>query len=95
MKKIVALIIALMTLVACKDYTHEATIVYKVYYPGNTVTKTFTFDSTDDPGYRLDSYKGSNNLYVETLRNGGFTKFYDLEHTTAPIEVVSFIKTKK
>ena len=95
MKKIIALIIALVTLVACKDYTHEATIVYKVYYPGNTVTKTFTFNSSDDPGYRLDSYRGSNTLYVEALRNGWFTEFHNLEDTTAPIEVISFTKSKK
>lgn len=96
MKKIIIAILAAMCLVSCnRDYEYETTIVYNIYFPGNTVTRTYTYKSSDDPGYLLDSNRGSNYLYVEAVRNGWFTWGAKLEDTTAPIEVVSFTKIKK
>lgn len=93
MKKIFAILASIMLLSACAEYDHEATIVYRVYYPGNTVTRRYTIESTDDPSYILSSDRGSNYLYVNSGRFFGET--VKLEDTSAPIEVVSFTKTKK
>jgi hypothetical protein len=96
MKKVIILILAALCLGSCKrDYGHETTIVYNVYFPGNTVSRTYTFDSSDDPGYILASDRGSNYLVVEAVRNGWFTWAEKLENTSAPIEVVSFRVRKK
>ena len=95
MKKIFAILASVMLLASCAKYDHETTIVYRVYYPGNTVTKTYTIDSTDDPSYILGSDRGSNYLYIRPN-----SKVYSgwgerLEGTSAPIEIVSFTKRKK
>ena len=96
MKKIIALIIALVAFASCsRDYTHDTTITYRIYYPGHTVERSFTYESTDDPGYIRDSDRGSNYLYGQTKRNGWFTTDHKLEDTSAPIEVTSFVKHKK
>lgn len=94
MKKIIALIIALAALVSCKEYTHETTITYRVYYPQHMTEKSYTYDSTEDPGYILDSDRGSNYLYVFTS-DGMFSKSIKIEDTSAPIQVTSFVKSKK
>ena len=70
------------------------TITYKVYYsPSHVVERTYTFDSTDDSSYYLYSNKGSNTLDIDT--GWFFGSLRVVEDTTAPIEVVSFIKTKR
>jgi len=94
MKKIIALIIAFATLVSCKEYTHETTITYRVYYPQHMVERSYTYDSTDDPSYVLASDRGSNYLCVFTS-DGMFSKSIKLEDTSAPIQVTSFVKSKK
>lgn len=94
MKKIFAIIMAIMLLVSCEDRDYEATITYRVYYPENTVTRTYTMDSTSEPGYILASDRGSNYLIL-TSSISSFCKQEKLEDTTAPIEVVSLTKRKK
>jgi len=94
MKKIFAIIMAVMLLVSCENRDYEATITYRIYYPGNTVTKTYTMDSTSEPGYILASDRGSNYL-VLTSSLSSFCKQDKLEDTSAPIEVVSLTKRKK
>lgn len=94
MKKIFAILASIMLFASCGDYEYETTIVYKVYYPGNVVTRTYTYDSTDEPGYILASDRGSNYLVVCTS-SGSFTRQNKLEDTSAPIEVVTFTKRKK
>ena len=79
---------------SCGKLEYEATITYKVYYPGNTVTKSYTIDSTSEPGYILGSDRGSNYLYITSGR-GPFASTPKIEDTSAPIEVISLIKTKK
>ena len=68
MKKFFAFFAAIALLVSCAKRDHEATITYRVYYPGNTVTRTYTMDSTDEPSYILGSDRGSNYLYVNDGR---------------------------
>ena len=93
MKKFIVFIAATMLLASCaKD--HEATITYRVYYPSNTVTKTYTMASTDRPGYILGSDRGSNYLYLCSSL-GPFARQEKLEDTSAPIEVVSLTTRKK
>ena len=94
MKKFLALCLMAFALVSCdgkRDYT--AYITYKIYYPGNTVIRHYSYESTADPRYTLSSDRGSNWLYVSSSGNM-FAKTVKLEDTTAPIEVVSFIKEK-
>jgi hypothetical protein len=93
MKKIFAFFVAVALVVSCAKRDHEATITYRVYYPGNTVTRTYTMDSTDEPSYILGSDRGSNYLYVSDGRF--FGKSPKLEDTSAPIEIVSFRVRKK
>ena len=92
MKKIIAILLALALFASCKPkYDYEGTITYKVYYPENTVTKTYTGDGNKDVSYSLSSYRGSNDLYFK-FKKGAYAT---IESTTAPIEVVSFTKEKK
>ena len=95
MKKIFAILASIVLFATCTKYDHEATIKYKVYYPGNTVTRTYTYESSDDPSYILGSDRGSNYLYVR--KDDGFFEGWGekLEDTSAPIEIVSFTKRKK
>ena len=79
---------------SCGKLEYEATITYKVYYPGNTITRSYTIDSTSEPGYNLSSFSGSNYLYIASSL-GMFAHKTKLEDTTAPIEVISLTKTKK
>jgi len=96
-KVIIALLASCLCFCSCRrNYEYETTIVYKIYYTtGNVTERTYTFDSTDDPGYVLASDRGSNYLHVQAKRDGWFTWGVKLEDTSAPIEVVSFTKRKK
>lgn len=76
------------------DRSYETTITYKVYYPNNTVTRSYTHETSKDPTYLLGSDRGTNYLYFR-YDDGGFAEAVKLENTTAPIEVVSFTKRKK
>ncbi len=93
MKKIFALLAAIMLFASCSKKDYEATITYRIYYPGNTVTKSYTMEATDHPGYILASNRGSN--YLVIIAGGSFSHQEKLEDTSAPIEVVSFTKKKK
>lgn len=94
MKKILVFLMTAVLFVSCGKLEYEATITYKVYYPGNTVTKSYTIDSTEEPGYILGSNKGSNYLYILSGQ-GPFARAPRIEDTSAPIEVISLTKTKK
>ena len=91
MKKFITIVVAALLLAACQekpmDYT--MTINYRVYYPGNTVEKTYTCDVYEHAQYILNSYRGSNTLYIDALGERYPKDFTYLESTTAPIEVVS------
>ena len=96
MKKFLAIIVALFATLSCsRDYDYQVTITYKIYYPGNTVTKTYTADCTDDAVYYLNSDRGTNYLYVDS-ENSFFSGYGTrLECTSAPIEVIYFNNRKK
>lgn len=95
MKKFLLACITALLLVSCfPDRSYETTITYKIYYPGNTVTRSYTHETSKDPTYILASDRGSNYLYFN-YDDGGFAEGIKLENTSAPIEVVSFVKTKK
>lgn len=92
MKKFIVLLLILVALVSCKrDY--ETTITYKVYYPNNVVVRQYTESTTENPTYLLGSDRGSNYLFFNW--NGTAYSAIKLEDTSAPIEVISFVKTKK
>ena len=91
MKKFIIIFLALLTF-SCSSGNkeeHEYLLIYKVYYPGNTVEKEMTFCSSKECKYVLSSYDGSNDL---TIYRGFFSNV--VVSTTAPIEVVYFNKTK-
>ena len=95
MKKILVLFLLVVLCSSCRKYDYTTTITYRIYYPGNTVTKTHSHESTDKACYYLGSDRGSNYLYfnyVGTWMSGWGEK---IEDTSAPIEIVSFVKTKK
>ena len=96
MKKIFAILTAIMLLASCEaKREYETTITYRIYYPSNTITKTVTKRTTENPSYLLASDRGSNYLVFNTS-NHLFDKYCEkLEDTSAPIEVVSFVKVKK
>lgn len=95
MKKFIIIIILAIAAVSCAhDRDYETTITYKVYYPNNAVTKSYTHDTSKDPTYLLGSDRGSNYLYFR-YDAGGFAEAIKLENTSAPIEVISFVKRKK
>ena len=94
MKKILVFLLMVVLLASCGKLEYEATITYKVYYPGNTITRSYTIDSTSEPGYILGSDRGINYLYV-TSSHSMFAHRTRLENTSAPIEVISLTKTKK
>lgn len=94
MKKILVFLLMVVLLASCGKLEYEATITYKVYYPENTVTKSYTIDSTSEPRYILGSDRGSNYLYVAPSF-GVYARRTKLEDTSAPIEVISMTKTKK
>ena len=95
MKKFLLACITALLLVSCfPDRSYETTITYKVYYPGNTVTRSVTHATSKEPVYYLSSDRGSNYLYFK-YDDGAFAEGEKLESTSAPIEVVSFTKRKK
>lgn len=67
------------------------TITYKVYYNQEGVLKTRTIDSDREVRYDLYSSRGSNRLQFLVGRPMN-SKGYIIESTSAPIEVLSFIK---
>ena len=97
MKKfIIILAVAVLSLVSCRrEYNYETTITYRVYYPGNPVVKTYHEDTTDDPVYYLSSDRGTNYLYFDGTHSFFSSYGTRLESTSAPIEVISFVKVKK
>ena len=98
MKKFIGILFfTLMIFTSCnKKYDYATTITYKIYYPNNTVIKQYTGETTDKPSYCLGSDRGTNYLYfVCDGDNWVGPKSTSLEHTSAPIEVVSFVKVKK
>ena len=89
--------LSLMVLCMCqscgpKKYDYTCTITYRIYYPGNTITKSYTYECTEKGYYNLGSDRGSNYLY---LHKSGVIGAIKLEDTSAPIEIVSFDKHKK
>lgn len=97
MKKIILLILILFTFVSCGCYEkdHISTITYTVHYPNKSSTKTYSFESSNEPSYSLNSSRGTNNLVVYEDSSWPGHGMKHLEQTSAPIEVISFIKRKK
>ena len=91
MKKFITFLIAALLLASCKEKPKDyvITITYRVYYPGNTVEKTKSIDVYESGDYILSSFRGSNSLTIDALGERYPKDCYDLESTTAPIEVVS------
>ena len=71
-----------------KDYDYTSVVTYRVYYPGNTVTKTFKADGLKDAYYETDSYEGTNRLKFNPSKEK-VGRMINVETTTAPIEIVS------
>ena len=97
MKRVIAIFAVALAVASCRHYetNYETTIVYKVHYPDTTVTKSYTYDSSDMPSYVLGSDRGSDYLYVyEDYHWPGYGQ-YRLENTNASIEIKSFTKKKK
>ncbi len=92
MKKFIILIILLVIAATSCKSDYETTITYKIYYPNNTVIKHYTETTSKNPTYLLGSDRGSNYLYFSATGIGQTRK---LEDTSAPIEVISFVKVKK
>ena len=79
MKKILLLTIILLSLFSCDSKpTKEYTLIYKVYYPGNT--KEYTVINTEN--YRWSSSSGTN--YIVSGSNNY------IYHNTAPFEIISY-----
>lgn len=94
MKKFIIIIILAIAAVSCAhDRDYETTITYKVYYPSNVVVRQYTESTTKNPTYILGSDRGSNYLFFNW--NGTAYRAIKLEDTSAPIEVISFVKRKK
>ena len=91
MKKFIAIIAGLLVLAGCKEKPKDyvMTITYRVYYPGNTVEKTREVPVYQTGDYILYSYRGTNTLNIDALGERYPKDYYNLESTTAPIEVVS------
>ena len=95
MKKFIIACLASMAILSCShNYEYETTITYKIYYPGHTVTRVYTHETTKNPTYLLASDRGSNWLTFN-YDDGWFAECEKLEDTSAPIEVISFVKVKK
>lgn len=79
------LITVILVIVYCisVDIWNQYQITYKIYYPGNTVTKTVISQGTP----RYESWRGSNVLSYHTRY---FTS--ECVGTSAPIEITSCIK---
>ncbi len=71
-----------------KDYDYTFAVTYRVYYPGNTITKTYSTNGLKDGYYETDSYEGTNRLIFNPSKEK-FAPVVYVESTTAPIEIVS------
>lgn len=91
MKKLITIILAALLLTSCKEKSKDyvITITYRVYYPGNMVEKTREVPVYQTGDYILYSYRGTNTLNIDALGKRYPKDYYNLESTTAPIEVVS------
>lgn len=71
----------------------ETILTYKIYYPSNTVTKTYRGKLCS---YYENSNRGSNEIGVTYWKvdggvfSGGGTRRRWIEQTSVPIEIVSF-----
>jgi hypothetical protein len=98
MKNFIVILVTILTVLSCgrkeenRGTMMSYTITYKVYYNHDGMLKTRTIDSYDEVRYNLRSNKGSNNLSFVTGKNFFVRKVQSLESTSAPIEVLSFIK---
>ena len=71
-----------------KDYDYTFAVTYRVYYPGNTITKTYSTNGLKDGYYETDSNEGTNRLIFNPSKEK-FAPLVYVESTTAPIEIVS------
>lgn len=83
MKHIFCFLLMFMCL-SCNDNEYDCTITYNIYYPGKTVTKTRNFKGDR---YKLNADDGVTYLWAGRQLIGDC-----LEKTTAPIEVIEFVK---
>ena len=102
MKKLILIILAILTLSCSSKKVNgegqEYTIVYKVYYPENTVQKEYSFIAYYIGSYDLISFRGSNDLTISDRTSEKLNLYHfckTIESTTAPIEIISFGKTEK
>ena len=95
MRKLIALFLCTIALASCQRVKYDSLyeITYKVYYPGETVTKSFTFHAVEGEA-KYQSYVNfsENRLIVQAFHtNNPFRKnLIILERTTAPIQVTGF-----
>lgn len=103
MRKLIALLFLVLLIVSCKvkrEYNAEYKVTYEVYYPNNTVTKTFTFKAVEgESSVSVYSFRGSNTLYVQSYKPKAFEKGsldpgVTVESTTAPIQLISVERLK-
>ena len=96
------MLIFALCLVSCcraeREFNVEYKVTYKVYYPNETVTKTYTFKGVEgETAVEVSSLRGSNGLCVRLYKARMFEPCDNLivvESTTAPIQVTSIEKIK-
>lgn len=92
MKKVITLIVLALSLVSCKALDTEYVVTYRVYYSNTPTTKTYTFKAAEgEGGAYVTSDRGSNHLHLQ-YTDGWFATGCSIEHTSAPIEIVSVTK---
>lgn len=82
-----------------RERNYRCEIVYKIYYPGETVMCKRTFMGHETARYYLDSSRGTNYLWVEFVNQPErIPRLSDIDEcilsTTAPVRVISFNKEK-
>ena len=89
MKKVIALIVLVLSFVSCKELDTEYVVTYRVYYSNTPTTKSYTFKAAEGEGSAyVTSDRGSNHLHVN-YTDGWLATGCSIEHTSAPIEIVS------
>ena len=94
MKRIIILLLSILLFASCEPkYNNQAVIKYRIHYStGYYAEKEYIFKCGDNPVYSLKCYEGSNILRI--YRDGTWPYWGEehLESTSAPIEIISFIK---
>lgn len=95
MKKILIILIAIILCSCSSVREFTTTITYDIHYPDTIITKTYTFDSTDIPAFKINSDGKTNTLYGYEDVYHPKNRKYCIEKTVGKIKVTSFITNCK